>query len=49
MHELMLGMFLGGVVLALPPLLIGLAIGVHMLQQSRREQSKQSPHDRSGE
>jgi hypothetical protein len=37
MHDLMLGMFVGGVVLAAPPLLIGLAVGLYMLQQRRRE------------
>ncbi len=49
MHDLMLGMFVGGVVLALPPVLIGVAIGVYMLQQRRREQNKETLHDRSGD
>ena len=49
MHELMLGMFLGGVVLAAPPVLIGVAIGVYMFQQRRREQEQQNLRDQSGE
>jgi hypothetical protein len=49
MHDLMLGMFVGGVVLALPPVLIGLAFGAYLLQQRRREQNQESLHDRPGE
>ncbi len=49
MHELMLGMFVGGIVLAAPPLLIGLAIGIYMLQQARRERDQQDQREPSGE
>lgn len=49
MHDLMLGMFLGGVLLAAPPVLLGLAIGVYMLQQRRREQEQENLRDQSGE
>jgi hypothetical protein len=43
MHDLMLGMFLGGVLLATPPVLIGVAIGMYMLQQRRRESRQHQP------
>ena len=49
MHDLMLGMFLGGVLLAAPPVLLGVAIGVYLWQQRRREQIEQSLRDQSGE
>jgi hypothetical protein len=45
MHDLMLGMFLGGMLLAAPPLLIGLALGAHILHQHRREKSRTNAPD----
>jgi hypothetical protein len=38
MHELMLGMFLGGALLAAPPVLLGIAITIYLMRQRRREQ-----------
>ena len=49
MQDLMLGMFWGGVLLALPPVMIGLGLAAYLLQQRRREQSQESLHDRPGE
>ena len=47
MHDLMLGMFLGGVVLAAPPLLVGAALAV--LIWRNRHADKKTPTDVSGE
>jgi hypothetical protein len=49
MHELMLGMFLGGMLLAAPPLLIGFGIGAYILQQRRRERSQSNANDSAAE
>ena len=37
MHELMLGMLLGGALLAAPPVMVGIAITIYLLRQRRRE------------
>ncbi len=49
MHDLMLGMFLGGMLLAAPPILIGIAIAVYLWQQRRREQSQSNATDSASE
>ena len=49
MHDLMLGMFLGGMLLAAPPILIGIAIGAYLLHQRRREQAQSNVSDSAGE
>jgi hypothetical protein len=49
MHDLMLGMFLGGMLLAAPPILIGIAIGAYLLHQRRREQAQTNTPDPAGE
>jgi hypothetical protein len=42
MHDLMLGMFLGGMLLAAPPILVGLAIGGYVLHRRRLERDQKS-------
>jgi hypothetical protein len=34
-HRLMMGMFLGGIVMMAPPVLLGLGIGIYVLRQQR--------------
>jgi hypothetical protein len=34
-HRIMMGMFIGGVVMMAPPLLLGIGIGVYLLRQRR--------------
>jgi len=44
MHDLMTGMFWGGVVMALPPVLLGVGMFVFaMKQRSRGEERKRTP------
>jgi hypothetical protein len=35
-HRLMMGMFIGGVVMMAPPVLLGIGLGVYLLRQHRR-------------
>ena len=41
MHELMFGMFWGGMLLAATPVLLGVGVTVYLLQQRRLERSKE--------
>jgi hypothetical protein len=34
-HRLMMGMFLGGMVMMAPPVLLGIGIGIYVLRQQR--------------
>lgn len=43
MHELMLGMFWGGLVMAVPPILVGAAIVVLLVQQGRASREPDPP------
>jgi hypothetical protein len=47
MHELMFGMFLGGMLLAAPPVLLGVGVTVYVLRQRRHERSNQETGDAS--
>ena len=42
MHELMFGMFVGGIVLAAPPVLLGVGVALYLVQQRRREQREEA-------
>jgi hypothetical protein len=35
-HRLMMGMFIGGVVMMVPPVLVGIGLGVYLLRQHQR-------------
>ena len=45
MHELMFGMFVGGMLLAATPVLLGIGVTLYLLQQRRLEKNA----DQSGE
>jgi hypothetical protein len=42
MHDLMVGMFWGGLVMAIPPILVGIAIVAFLLNEHRLERSSES-------
>lgn len=44
MHDLMVGMFWGGLVMALPPVILGIVIGVYVLRHLRRERTHPTEH-----
>jgi hypothetical protein len=47
MHDLMVGMFWGGLVMALPPVILGIVIGVLVLRHMRNERA--NPTGRAGD
>jgi len=40
MHELMLGMFLGGMLLAAPPVLLGIGLAIYMWRRRTNEKEE---------
>jgi len=48
MHELMVGMFYGGMLLAATPVLLGLGVTWYLLQQRKAEKSEQNSGDTHG-
>lgn len=49
MHELMLGMFWGGLLMALPPVALGVAICVMLIRHDRRTQTATEPPEHGGD
>ena len=47
MNELMYGMFLGGMLMAATPVLVGVGITLYLLQQRRIERSNEETGDAS--
>jgi hypothetical protein len=45
MHELMFGMFVGGMLLAATPVLLGIGVTVYLLQQRRLERRNEDTGD----
>lgn len=45
MHELMFGMFVGGMLLAATPVLVGIGVTVYLLQQRRLERRNEEAGD----
>ena len=48
MHELMFGMFIGGMLLAATPVLVGLGITWYLLQQRKLEKSEEQSRNAHG-
>ncbi|HUF69063.1 MAG TPA: hypothetical protein VMM79_10515 [Longimicrobiales bacterium] len=49
MHELMVGMFWGGVLMSLPPVAVGVAICVLLIRHDRATRATVEQQDRGGD
>lgn len=43
MHDMMVGMFWGGFVMAIPPVAVGVGIAVFLLREHARERAEKPP------